>query len=569
MKKLLKLMALIIFLNMFNMPVSASTDTTNPTLKIGLLYSSTAVPTTNLDNYTGSGHSFGSFDTNNNFIEVFDTDYEEITIMKDTNIYLGSDNLYYDSAVSSSKATIGAYHVQLSSAYKTASEAKAVALATADNAFVAYINGEYRIRVASYRSLENANADLSSMKEKLGDSNLTVVGGNSDTYTVTNTKTDKIIFEYQTGSKFGVMPKGEITWTKGYRYYGGFEYYRQYGGDITVINVVSMQDYVKGVIPYEMSSSWHIEALKAQALCARSYGFNNMNKHSKYGFDLCNDVDCQVYRGTSQANTNTDLAVDSTNGQYISYNGAIATAFFHSSDGGATENSENVWVTAIPYLIGVIDPYEKPGESSMGVWSTTITNQQIASILSSKGYSISGVSDMYVSKYTDLGNVYTLTVKDTSGKLYNFNKESARTILSSSANGISINSTRYRINATMPTIETVSTGSSSVYINDQSVSSSTSYWILGNDGSSNVTSLNGMNVLTSSGIDVIEQAQEYKLGTSTPISTNSGTYVINGRGWGHNVGMSQYGAKAMAEMGFKAEEIVTFYFTNTNVEYMG
>lgn len=569
MKKLLKLMALIIFLNMFNMPVSASTDTTNPTLKIGLLYSSTAVPTTNLDNYTGSGHSFGSFDTNNNFIEVFDTDYEEITIMKDTNIYLGSDNLYYDSAVSSSKATIGAYHVQLSSAYKTASEAKAVALATADNAFVAYINGEYRIRVASYRSLENANADLSSMKEKLGDSNLTVVGGNSDTYTVTNTKTDKIIFEYQTGSKFGVMPKGEITWTKGYRYYGGFEYYRQYGGDITVINVVSMQDYVKGVIPYEMSSSWHIEALKAQALCARSYGFNNMNKHSKYGFDLCNDVDCQVYRGTSQANTNTDLAVDSTNGQYISYNGAIATAFFHSSDGGATENSENVWVTAIPYLIGVIDPYEKPGESSMGVWSTTITNQQIASILSSKGYSISGVSDMYVSKYTDLGNVYTLTVKDTSGKLYNFNKESARTILSSSANGISINSTRYRINATMPTIETVSAGSSSVYINDQSVSSSTSYWILGNDGSSNVTSLNGMNVLTSSGIDVIEQAQEYKLGTSTPISTNSGTYVINGRGWGHNVGMSQYGAKAMAEMGFKAEEIVTFYFTNTNVEYMG
>ena len=82
----------------------------------------------------------------------------------------------------------------------------------------------------------------------------------------------------------------------------------------------------------------------------------NLGKHT--GFDLCTTEDCQVYYGTEGANATTDAAVDQTAGQYLTYDGALCGTYYSSSDGGATENSENVWVKAVPYLRGVVDPYE-------------------------------------------------------------------------------------------------------------------------------------------------------------------------------------------------------------------
>ena len=127
------------------------------------------------------------------------------------------------------------------------------------------------------------------------------------------------------------------------------------GGDLIVYNLVDIEDYVKGVIPYEMSNSWPIEALKAQAVCARTYAMAS-RKHS--GFDLCTTECCQVYRGVGLANDTTDSAVEQTAGQYLTYNGELCVTYYSSSDGGATENSENVWTAAVGYLKGVIDPYE-------------------------------------------------------------------------------------------------------------------------------------------------------------------------------------------------------------------
>jgi stage II sporulation protein D len=104
-----------------------------------------------------------------------------------------------------------------------------------------------------------------------------------------------------------------------------------------------------------MSPSWPLEALKAQAVCARTYVMAS-RKHS--GFDVCTTECCQVYQGIGRANATTDMAVDQTAGQYMTYNGELCVAYYSSSDGGATENSENVWNEAIGYLRGVVDPYE-------------------------------------------------------------------------------------------------------------------------------------------------------------------------------------------------------------------
>ena len=105
-----------------------------------------------------------------------------------------------------------------------------------------------------------------------------------------------------------------MTWFKGYKWHGGFEYRRVTGGNINVINVVNIDDYVKGVLPYEMSPSWPLEALKAQAVCARTYALLQTKHYKSYQFDVCNTTDCQVYYGTNKASSLSNQAVDETKG---------------------------------------------------------------------------------------------------------------------------------------------------------------------------------------------------------------------------------------------------------------
>lgn len=84
-----------------------------------------------------------------------------------------------------------------------------------------------------------------------------------------------------------------------------------------------------------------------------------MNGVPAYGFDITATTTSQVYLGTIDASTNSDRAVDETAGKFVRYQGKLCETFFFAADGGATENSENVWVAEVPYLRGVIDPYEK------------------------------------------------------------------------------------------------------------------------------------------------------------------------------------------------------------------
>lgn len=124
--------------------------------------------------------------------------------------------------------------------------------------------------------------------------------------------------------------------------------------------MLGVEDYVKGVIPYEMSPAWPSAALEAQAVCARTYAYMTTKHLSSYGFDLCNTTDCQVYYGigsyTNCATAVSDAAVDATAGLRVYYNGSLAETVYHSSDGGATESAENVWGGAVDYLIGKEDP---------------------------------------------------------------------------------------------------------------------------------------------------------------------------------------------------------------------
>ncbi len=117
------------------------------------------------------------------------------------------------------------------------------------------------------------------------------------------------------------------------------------GDKMRVINRLDLEEYVKGVIPNEIGSNAPLEALKAQAVSARTQTIFKMlvNRHKKDGYTLCSQVHCQVYRGNYRRNENTDLAVDDTKAEILTYQNRPIDAVYSSSCGGRTESNQFVW----------------------------------------------------------------------------------------------------------------------------------------------------------------------------------------------------------------------------------
>lgn len=496
---------------LLKLPASASTS--DGTVRVGLYYGSTALAAPQLQNFQGSGYQAGYYDDSESFHSLYPISDTKVVILRDANYNRATNGTYVPA--SGTTATVGAYHVQLPATYSTAAQAQTAAKSA--GGFAAYVDGTYRVRTGSYATLLAAQT----AGAPLGD---TPVGGSSTCTTVIETESGSILFEYDGTQDFAMAPQGShaATWCKGYKYYGNFAYPRASNGNLSVINYVSTEDYVKGVIPYEMSADWNIEALKAQAVCARSYAMSEI-KHKADGFDLCATTHCQVYQGLNLATANSDAAVDGTKGIYATASGKPVQLFYFSSDGGATEDAANVWGGDYSYLIGKSDPYETAEvPESKAVWSVTLTAAQVQSKIKAIDSSFGTLANLAVTKNTAVGNVLEVTATDTTGKKVTISKAACRSTFS-------LNSQRYTITAN---------GS-------------------GSSGGANTTP-------TSIGAGILSGFQKAMNGTSlggNPPSTAATGYTFQGTGWGHHVGMSQYGAKAMAAQGKSYADILNFYFT--------
>jgi stage II sporulation protein D len=129
-------------------------------------------------------------------------------------------------------------------------------------------------------------------------------------------------------------------------------------GKLRAINVLGLEQYLYGVVPSEMPFTWAPEALKAQAVAARSYAL--ATRQLAAPFDVYSDTRSQVYLGLSHEKPSTNAAVNATAGQVVLYQGQVARTYFYSSSGGRTANASDVWATTtpVPYLISVADPYD-------------------------------------------------------------------------------------------------------------------------------------------------------------------------------------------------------------------
>jgi len=522
-------------------PVSAAD---NLIVKIGLNYGSDAVPAAKLENADGaSGFALGYFaDADRTFRTVLNVSDKQITVMKNKTMYLNSSNQYFDTKPSKYKYYIGCYHLQsgkmgsLSEVQQYVSTAKGMGL----NAFVAYINYGFYVRIGEFLNADSAEEARSGVASMVG-LKLTVASPSTTCYTVTITGTDRILYQQDIGvTGFGVWPKGEQTKYDGWRYYGGLEFKRMNGNDMTVISVINMDQYIKGVIPYELSASWPEEALKAQALCAKSYAYNNLGKHKGQGFDLCNTTDCQVYHGTNSATAKTDALCDALSGLYVLYNGQVANTYYHSHSGGWTDDCINIWGQNVPYLKGVEDKWL----TRVNNYSFSTTNDTLTTILKSKGNKLSAdVVDFYVGKYSPYGNAMTMCFTLADGTTLTFSGDKARTAINSSSNGVYIGSHRYTIVTRI-----------GIHVNDLLRKGTTnSFYAISGDGSTGALSAvpKNVKVMTGSGLQTLD-------------ATNVG-YDVSGSGYGHNLGMSQWGAHGMATAGFSYQDIITYYFTGVTI----
>ena len=549
-------LGLAIAIPLGTVPAGAASVTVNPTIKVGLFYGSTALPGANLLNDVGNGYRLGYYDSSRNFVQLAQTSETAISVVKTQNVYYGTSGNwsgYFDTLTSN--IAVGCWHLKLPGSYGSYADASAAA-SLYPGGFAAWINGEWQARVGAYLSQEEAQAAQTS----LGLVGIEVTGTSSYGVSVVKTGTSQILFQFDGGSSLslGIAPGLDNfiqteTIFRNCTYYGGFQYQRVNGGNLTVSNVIPLEDYVQGVIVQEMSASWPLEALKAQAVCARTYAYRNYvaSKHQSQGFDLCNSTDCQVYYGMDEVTATSSRAVDETYGEYAWYGGSLIEAVYSSHDGGATESAVNVWGNDVGYLVGKYDPYEASVSSKISNynWTVTYTAQELTDLLNSKGYANSGIVDFKVTKTSPTGNAIEITFTDSSGKSWSKIRDDCRTFLG-------LRSIHYTITSSGGGS---STGTGGYTVNGSGTLSSLdgAYAI---DGSGNTAAL-GNSAYLIDGSGQVSQAQSGG-GSSTSGST---VFTINGSGWGHNVGMSQWGAYAMAQQGYTYKDILTFYYTGIEV----
>mgnify|MGYP001179347812 FL=1 len=180
-----------------------------------------------------------------------------------------------------------------------------------------------------------------------------------------------ILFEYDCGgeSELGLKAhedKNGNTYimTPARNVYDGVFCFKRYDNGetdgVSLINILPLEAYIAGVLPYETSNSWLPETLKAFAVTVRSFTLTHLNKHKQYGFDLCTTTECQVYKGAGRINENVMNAVLETKGDVMTYDGDIVNAYYSSSMGGVTVSAKDAWgsSTEYPYLAAVETPWE-------------------------------------------------------------------------------------------------------------------------------------------------------------------------------------------------------------------
>ncbi|MCL2048842.1 MAG: SpoIID/LytB domain-containing protein [Defluviitaleaceae bacterium] len=356
------------------------------------------------------------------------------------------------------------------------------------------------------------------------------------------------VYSFSDGAAQIMASDGDFVFLGGEKYRAIIEFIPS-GGRISAVNVISIEEYLFGVLPAEMAPHFELEALKAQAVAARTYTFRQVRfgaSHREQAFDICDTTCCQVYKGAANEADRTNEAVFLTYELMLLYDGEPIIANYFSSSGGATENSEDVWTDTLPYLRSV----REIAEHNPRVWERHVTWSQLTSAAAAANAGIGAVSGISISRIGASGRVLQLTLHGASGTWVVPPSVGVRGLFTNA--GGALPSRNFQIagaHHTTPTV-TVTDGFQTYEAPFNSLEVM--------DASGAVSTLQHASILG----DTLRQIE------SVPSVARGGNGItINGRGWGHGVGMSQMGAEGMARAGFDYVQILTHYYTGVEIDW--
>jgi stage II sporulation protein D len=294
------------------------------------------------------------------------------------------------------------------------------------------------------------------------------------------------------------------------------------GEGLQAINHVSLESYLSGVVGSEMPASWPLDALRAQAVAARTYALAQRRPAAPY--DLKATVASQVYRGVAAETASTREAVASTRGQVLMHGGALINAVFHSSSGGSTENSGEMWSRQLPYLVSVPD-FDQT--SPVHQWEKSFDPLALRSAFRETD----GVAAIEVLDTSSTGRVRRARILGPAGSLEVSGSELRQRL--------GLRSTFVTFRLQPPSAAPESGGASSAAPESGGASSAAPESISGS-----------LRRLLAADLPP----------PPPPSSVALPSLLVSGRGFGHGVGMSQWGAHALALRGEDYRRILSHYY---------
>lgn len=283
------------------------------------------------------------------------------------------------------------------------------------------------------------------------------------------------------------VPEGALIYIDGRAFRGEVDIIRKDNMKIMAINRVNLEEYLYGVLYNEVSHRWPIEAIKAQAIAARTFALYQARQNKLQDYDLTNDIYSQVYSGAASERWSTTRAVKLTAGEILTYQGDIFPAYYHATCAGRTEDASNLWAVDLSPLKGVECQFCK--ESPHYKWVKSIPSADLEKKLNDSGYKVGNIKSISVLAKNKSGRVDKIEIKD----------------------------------------------------------------------EANVSS-----ILTAKDFRQMIGPNDMRSTAFTP-SVNNGKIVFDGVGWGHGVGMCQWGAKGMSEHGKKHDEILKYYYPGAEI----
>lgn len=355
---------------------------------------------------------------------------------------------------------------------------------------------------------------------------------------------------------------------------------KPYRGDIRLqkgsngmaaVNVIPVEDYLRGVLKMEINPSWPMEAVKAQAIVARTYALSHRGRDVARGYDFDNTNRSQVYRGVNAEDSRADKAISATRGLVLAWNGKLALTPYHADSGGWTADVRDVWGGQRPYLVCAQEPFAS--RSPYSNWTVTLSPGQISKALSKMGVNVGAVQAVQVSAQDAGGRAVRLLVSGSRGQA-TVKANAFRMALGSKV----LRSTFFQIggagSCAVSSRPALDTGAVMTHVGDTQEDLLVQ---LTQQGAFTTEELMDMLLHPGKRDEYLQRAvQGKKKVSSAPAkpSRGSGAFVavpgrgfqVRGKGWGHGVGMSQWGARAMAQNGWKVKEILGHYYPGTMVK---